>query len=109
MFGGRPRTAFGRDEVVVTLEEPLLRGGGFELFRHHAHRNAGLAIETTGPIGDRLAAAETYSTKRFIQLVGILAAQFGEDLALAFARQIGTRGWAPSRKTAESEPVPSRC
>jgi hypothetical protein len=92
LFGGRPRAAFGDDEVVVHPQSAALRARGFELFRHHAHRDAGLAIEAARPVGDGLAAAETDPSERVVERFGVGALELGEDLALGLAGQVRARG-----------------
>jgi hypothetical protein len=102
LFRGRPRFANIYNKIAVTLEKPLLGGRWLELVGHHTDRNAGGAINATGPIGHRLAAPKTDPAKRIVQLAPIRAFQFGKDLPFAPARKIGARRGAGDEKSRET-------
>ena len=99
----RPRAAFGHDKVAVAFDIALLRGRRFELIGDHAHRDAGLTIKAAWAVSDRLAAAKTDPSKRFVQLVRMAALQLGEDLTLLSARQIGARRRARHEEAGEAD------
>ena len=102
LFRRGPWAAFRGDQIVMGFQRSFLCRGWLEFIRHDTHRDASLAVETGWAIGDRLTAAKTDAAQRFVQLVGIVAAQFGEHLAFALARQIRTRRRAGHEKAREA-------
>ena len=86
LLARRPGTASTDLQIRIALDDLTLRCVGNELFGKDAHRDARLAVDTTGPIGDILAASKTDAPKRFVQFTGMWPVQLGEDLALRFAR-----------------------
>ena len=103
LFIGRPRAAFGRDQITIAAKVAALGLRWAEFIGDHADRDAGLAINAAGAISNRLAAAETDPSKRLVQLVCMRALKLGEDLALAPPRQIGARRRARHEKAREAE------
>src|SRR3546814_10924686 len=73
-------------------EQRALRRICPEFLRDNTHGNTGRAARATGTIGDILTAAKTDTAQRIVQLGGIFAAEFSENLPFAPTRQIGT--WA---------------
>src|SRR3546814_9613591 len=63
-----------------------------EFLRDNTHGNTGRSARAAGAIGDVLTAAKTDAAQRIVQLGGIFAAEFSENLPFAPTRQIGT--WA---------------
>ncbi len=95
----RPRTAQRHHQIGIARQGLALGRRGLEFLRHHPHRNAGRAFEARRAIGHGLAAAKTDPPQRIVERIGMGAAQLGEHLALAAARQIGTR-----RRAGDKEP-----
>ncbi len=103
LFFGRPRLARRGDQIAVAAQVALLRTARCKFGRADAHRDARRTVGAAWTIGDRLAAAEPDPAERVVQLVRIVAAEFGEHLALGLARQIGTRRRAGDKKARKTE------
>src|SRR3546814_3784092 len=86
------RSAGGDDKVFIAAEQLALRRIWPEFLRDNTHGNTGRAARATGTIGDILTAAKTDTAQRIVQLGGIFAAEFSENIPFAPNRQIGT--WA---------------
>src|SRR3546814_8893257 len=74
------RSAGGDDKVFIAAEQLALRRIWPEFLRDNTHGNTGRAARATGTIGDILTAAKTDTAQRIVQLGGIFAAEFSENL-----------------------------
>src|SRR5688572_9533982 len=100
---GAPWPAGADLHVGVAAKDLALRGVGGELLGQDADRNASRAINTARPISDRLGAAESDPAERFIELPGIAAVQFRENLPLNLARKIGARARVGHKELREAK------
>ena len=80
---GCPRLAGFDDQILVAPDQLALGVAGTKFIGQHPHRDTGLAIQTTGAIGDILAAAEPDPAQRIVQFFGMGTVQFGKHLAFA--------------------------
>ena len=86
---------FGRDKgahnVGIRPHGPTLALGRAEMVHQHAHRYAGPAALTRGPVGDRLRATKSGLGQEVVEGGCPLADQMGENLPLLLAGQVGAR------------------
>jgi hypothetical protein len=73
----------------MAAEDLALGGVRRELFREDPDRYAGGAVYAAWPVRNRLRTAKANAPKRLVQFARISAVQFGKDLPLNLARQIG--------------------
>ena len=85
----RPRRPTGRDQIVIGAPRAAEGFRPLEAVRINADRNASLAVGAGGAIGKPMAAAKSGARQTRIQIFGILARQFGDDLSLHLAVDIG--------------------
>jgi len=83
LFIGRPRAAFGHNQIAIAFDIAFLRRRWLKLLSNYADGNTSLTIKATGAVGHRLTAPETNPTKRLVQLIRMRAFEFGEYLTLA--------------------------
>ena len=88
---GRFRRDKGAHNVGVRPDRPALALGRTEIVDQHAHRHAGPAALTRGPVGDCLRAAEAGLGQEVVEGGGPFADQMGENLPLLLAGQVGAR------------------
>lgn len=91
LFVGRPRAAFGRNQIAIAFEVAALRIGGCKVGRRYTHRNARLTVQTAGAIRHSLTAAKADAAQCFVQLLGMRTLELREHFPFTAARQVRAR------------------
>ena len=78
-----------RAHIAIGAQNARQGAAGAEIAGHDAHRHAGVAAGAGRPIDETMAAAKADLAGGVVELLGVLAIEFGGDAALEAAGQVG--------------------